>query len=423
MAGRSQAKPEKHAFFRTLRWEHEFQLMFLVATTLWFYTAILKLPFIAPSNYSDVGYLWFRDVYQGQHNMGIPYVDYKLEYPPIIGAIIWIGQAVGTYWPYIIDQYNTYMVAESVLQYPFMIGTIYNIYILCDRLGIDSKRIYLYMLTTLTFVIYGFYNWDFIVAYFTSLAIWYFLEKRFDASSLALTAGILSKFIPICMAPAMFVSLPNNKARARFLAIAAAFWGLVNAPFALMNFSLWLQTFTHTSGHQLQNTWISWVIVSAGLGDIVSGRNYGHILSLAIIGYLILRSLLTRKDPLQRILLSWYAWFGAIYLFDPQMWIQLFPIIIITPSFNFIMYRVADLLNGFIILFYFIGGNNPQLPAYLTDQLTPFGLINMSAAIRQLIVLAGYFVCFDPSRQERLRHAFYSLLTPFRETVKSMPGQ
>jgi hypothetical protein len=423
MAGGTQAGPVKPNFFRTFRWDHEFQLMFLVATMLWFYTSIIKIPFIVPSNYSDVGYLWFRDVYQNHHNMGIPYVEYKLEYPPIIGAIIWIGQAVGTRWPYIIDQYNTYMVAESVLQYPFVIGTLYNIYILCNKLGIDNKRIYLYMLTTLTFIIYGFYNWDFIVAYFVSLAIWYFLEKRFDASSLALTAGVLTKFIPICMAPAMFVSLPNNKARVRFVAIAGVFWGLVNAPFAYLNFGLWLQTFTHTSGHQLQNTWISWVIVSTGLGDIISGANYGHILSLSIIGYLILRSLMTRKDPLERILLSWYAWFGAIYLFDPQMWLMLFPIIIITPEFNFVMYRIADLLNGFIILFYFIGSNNPQLPKYLTDQLTPFGLVNISAAIRQLIVLAGYFVCFNPTRQERLRNALRSMLTPFRETATATSGK
>ena len=104
-------------------------MMLLVASTLWIYTSILKFPFIVPSNYSDVGYLWIRDVYEGHHNMGIPYVEYKLEYPPVIGGIIWIGQAIGTYAPIILDEYNTYMVVESILQYPFLIGTVYNIYI------------------------------------------------------------------------------------------------------------------------------------------------------------------------------------------------------------------------------------------------------------------------------------------------------
>jgi hypothetical protein len=202
--------------------DHEFQLIFIVASTLWLYTTIIHLPFVVPSNYTDVGYLWFRDVYQGHHNMAIPYVDYKLEYPQIIGLIIWLGQAIGTYAPVVLDSYNTYMVVESVLQFPFMIGTIYNIYVLCGKLGISKNRIYLYMLTSLTFMIYGFYNWDFIIAYFASLSIMLYLDKRFDGSSIALTAGILSKFIPVCMAPAMVWCLPNNRARIRFVAIAGS---------------------------------------------------------------------------------------------------------------------------------------------------------------------------------------------------------
>jgi len=406
-------------FLSLTKHDQEFGLMLLVASTLWIYTSILKFPFIVPSNYSDVGYLWIRDVYEGHHNMGIPYVEYKLEYPPVIGGIIWIGQASGTYAPIILDEYNTYMVVESILQYPFLIGTVYNIYMLCEKLGLDKKRIYLYMLSTLTFVIYGFYNWDFIVAYFVTLAIWLYLEKRFDASSLALTGGILSKFIPVCMAPAMVMGLPDNRARAKFIAIAAATWGAVNAPFAFANFGLWFRLFTHTSGHQLQNTWISMVISAVGLGDVVSGRDPGHYLSLAIVGYLILRILIAKRPTIEKILLSWYAWFGAIYLFDPQFLIQLFPIVILTPGFNFVLYRMADVLNAFIILFYFIGNTHPELPRYLTDQLTPFGLINTSAALRQLIVLGGYFFAFDPDRQARLKLAFRSLLAPVRQP----PGQ
>jgi hypothetical protein len=401
-------------FVDLTRRDQQFKLMLVVATTLWIYASLTKMPFISPSNYSDVGYLWFRDVYQGQHNMGIPYVDYKLEYPPIIGGIIWIGQVIGTYLPIVIDRYNTYMAAESILQYPFMIGTIFNIYMLCQKLRIDRKRIYLYLLTTLTFIIYGFYNWDFVVAYFVSLSIWFYLEKRHDASSLALAAGVLSKFIPICMAPAMVVGLPNNKARVRFVAIAAAAWGIVNAPFAAANFPLWLQLFTHTSNHQLQNTWISMLTVTLGLGDVLSGRTAGHLISLGIIGYLILRAIASDKKPLEKIILSWYAWFGAIYLFDPQMWIQLFPIVILTPNFNFILYRIADLFNAFIIIFYFIGGNNPQLPSYLKDQLTPFGLINTVAALRQLIVLGAYFLCFNPTLQKRLQGVVGALSSRMR---------
>jgi hypothetical protein len=392
-----------------------FRIMLIVATTLWLYTSILKQPFVQPNFYSDVGWLWIRDVYQGHHNLQIPYVQYELEYPQVIGLIIYLGQAISTYFPVVIDSYNTFVVAESILQYPFLVGTLFNLYVLCGKLRLSRNRLYLYVLTTLTFVIYGFYNWDFIVAYFVTLTIWLYLDKRFDASALALTAAVLTKFIPGIMYFAMVSGLPNNKARLRFTAIAAGTWILANAPFAAYNFNLWVKLFTGYSGpnHQLQNTWISWVITTAGLGDIISGASYGHILSFGIIGYLIIRALASQRTPLEKILLSWYAWYGAIYLFDPQMFIQLFPIVVLTPNFDFLFYRIADVLNAFIIIYYFIGGAHPGLPKYLTDQLTPFGLINVCSALRQLIFLAAYFVCFNPNRQKQLKHIAAALVAPF----------
>jgi hypothetical protein len=396
--------------------DNELKILLIVASTLWIYSSLLKFPFLVPSNYSDVGYLWIRDVYQGQHNLQIPYVAYELEYPQVIGGLILIGQAISTYFPFVIDQYNTFVVVESILQYPFMIGTIILLFLLCQKLKISRARIYLYILSTLTFVVYGFYNWDFVVAFFTTLAIWLYVNKRYDSSALALAVAVLTKFIPGIMLPAMIVGLPNNKARIRFLAISVLTWLGVNAPFAMSNFGTWSQLFIGYSGpnHQLQNTWISMVISTAGLGDIISGARAGHILSFAIIGYLVLRAITSDKTPLEKILLSWYAWYGAIYLFDPQMFVQLFPIIVLTPDFNFLIYRIADLFNAFIILFYFIGSSHPELPRYITDQLTPFGLINTFAALRQLIFLGAYFVAFNSKRQSRLKNFVRALVSPVR---------
>jgi len=400
--------------------DSEFRIMLIVASTLWLYSCLLKFPFMVPSNYSDVGYLWIRDVYQGHHNLEIPYYQYPLEYPQVIGALVLAAQAISTWFPIIFDQYNTFVVVMAILEYPFMIGTLFNLYKLCGKLNMSHNRIFLYILTTLSFVIYGFYNWDFVVAYFTTLSIGLYLDHRFDLSSVALTLGVLTKFIPGIMFFAMLAGLPNNRARVRFAMIAGVLWGAVNLPFAVANFNVWVQLFIGYSGpnHQLQNTWISWVISLAGLGDIISGARAGQILSISIFIYLVARALLSKRTPLEKILLSWYAWYGAIYLFDPQMFIQLFPIVVLTPNFNFIIYRLADMLNGFIILFYFLGSSHPGLPKYVTDQLTPFGLINMSAALRQLIFLAAYFAAFNPKLQGRLRQVTSSL--PLRRLASSL---
>jgi hypothetical protein len=405
-----------NSFLALLGKDEYFKLILIVASSLWIYTALEKIPLMVPNFYSDVGYLWIRDVYQGQHNLQIPYVQYELEYPQVIGALLLLCQAVSTYFPIVIDQYNTFVVTMAILEYPFMIGTLYFLYKLCIKLHLSQNRIYLYILSTVSFVVYGFYNWDFIVAFFVTLSIWYYLEKRYDKSSLILTLSVLTKFIPGLMLPAMLAGLPNWRARGRFFVIAAGTWGLVNAPFAIANFNTWVKLFVGYSGpnHQLQNTWISMVIQTVGLGDIISGARAGHILSFGIIGYLILRALASNSTPLEKILLSWYAWYGAIYLFDPQMFLQLYPIVVLTPNFDFILYRLADLFNAFIILFYFIGSSHPDLPRYVTDQLTPFGLINVCSSLRQLIFLGAYFFAFNPKRRERFRHLFRGLALPLR---------
>src|SRR5208283_1436922 len=118
----------ENGFLAMLVKDQNFRVMLIVASTLWIYTSLLKFPFIVPSNYSDVGYLWIRDVYQGHHNLQIPYVQYELEYPQVIGLLIIIGQAFSTIAPAILDQYNTFVVIESMLQYPFMVGTVYVLF-------------------------------------------------------------------------------------------------------------------------------------------------------------------------------------------------------------------------------------------------------------------------------------------------------
>jgi hypothetical protein len=377
----------------------------LVASTLWIYSALTKVPFLVPSHYSDVGWLWIRDVYSGHHNLEIPYVQYELEYPQMIGLLIYIGQAISTYFPVLIDSYNTFVAVEGLLEYPFMIGTIYNLYMLCMKLNLNKNRIYLYMLTTLTFIVYGFYNWDFLVAYFVTLSIWLYLDQRFNWAAVTLALGVLTKFTPGIMLFPMLAGLQNWRARINFTLTAAIVWVAANLPFAVANFNVWIQLFVGYSGpnHQLQNTWISMVISAAGLGDIISGARAGQILSGGIFLFLMIYAVTTKHTPLEKILMTWYAWYGVVYLFDPQMMVQLFPIVVLTPNFSLFFYRLADVLNAFIIMFYFIGSSHPELPRYLTDQLTPFGLTNVEASVRQLIFLSGYFVCFNPRLQAALK--------------------
>ena len=147
------------------------------------------------------------------------------------------------------------------------------------------------------------------------------------------------------------------------------------------------------------------VVEAAGLGSIIGqGALNGHVLSIGIFLFLLMYLLTTKRTALEKILMTWYAWYGVVYLFDPQMMIQLFPIVVLTPGFSLFFYRLADVLNAFIIMFYFIGSNHPQLPHFITDQLTPFGLTNIEGSIRQVIFLSAYFLCFNPKLQTTVRN-------------------
>src|SRR5208337_1082661 len=127
-------------------------------------------------------------------------------------------------------------------------GTVYVLFRLCNKLRINTNRIYLYMLSTLSFIMYGFYNWDFVVAFLVTFSIWLYLEKRYDVSSLLLAAAVLTKFIPAIMLPAMLAGLPNWKSRMRFFSIAVGAWVMVNAPFVIADFNTWVKLFVGYSG-------------------------------------------------------------------------------------------------------------------------------------------------------------------------------
>ena len=58
-----------NSFLALLSKDEYFKLMLVVASSLWVFTSLVKIPLMVPNFYSDVGYLWIRDVYQGHHNL------------------------------------------------------------------------------------------------------------------------------------------------------------------------------------------------------------------------------------------------------------------------------------------------------------------------------------------------------------------
>jgi len=113
---------------------------------------------------------------------------------------------------------------------------------------------------------------------------------------------------------------------------------------------------------------------------------------ITMLIYIVLR---VKRPLITKIECSWLGWFGAIYLFEPQMFLEMMPIVVLG-AFPILAWRIADLLNGGIIIFYFIRETHPELPDYLLNQIMGFGLVNSLAAVRQLIVLLAFFWLLFP---------------------------
>jgi len=369
-----------------MKWKSEFLIILLVGSTLFAYSILYKLPLIQPNFYSDVSYVYLREYRDRQHVGLLPNWDYDIEYPVVIGFIIFITERASTASPFLIDSFNTFIFLNGLLQLVALIGSLVLLWKLQTILKFDKTRFYTYFLATVSFVMYGFYNWDMFVVFFTVLAIYLFLQKKLlkQFSGVALGLAIATKVIPIVMLPVLIQSLKTIKARIAYTCIVIGTWLALNLPIMLHNMDRFIFTYKWTVEYQLQNTWLSWFL------EPIRDKTAGHYLGLGIILALLYIVLRVKRPLITKIECSWLAWYGAIFLFDPQMFLQIMPIALIG-AFPIVAWRIADILNGGIIIFYFLRATHPELPTYLLNQIMGFGLVNSLAAIRQIIILVAFF--------------------------------
>ena len=362
-------------------------LFTLIISATLFFTAslILHNPWVSPHFYSDIGYVWYRGIYaDGTYRgmYGVPYRDYYFEYPPVIALMFMVSNHLTGY------SLEYFMVVMGILIYPTLIGIIYILFKLGREIGFDLNRINYVFTLTLSMVIYGFYNWDITVAFFSLLAV-YLLHKGHEAlSAISLGIAVAAKIIPAVLAPVLFLHIPSWRRRILYALIAIETWLILNIPFILLSWDGWMQLWFHTAKFQLQNTWLLIFL------DPIGGKDIGKAISLAIIVALTVLALLSKKSLMEKSSLAIIGFFGATWLFDPQMLLEVTPWFVLSPLIPYWYTALIDILNFNIIVFYFIGGLHPNAGIYWRDVISIRGFVAQNAAARQILVLLAYFLIY-----------------------------
>src|SRR5439155_13532505 len=107
-------------------------------------------------------------------------------------------------------------------------------------LGVDEGRVMRYIVVTPSFLIMLLLNWYVIGVFFSTFALRKFMQGSRWASGVLLGLSAVSNLVTALPAIGMILSSKGLREQAKFVAGGLASYGVVNAPFVLLNPSLWL---------------------------------------------------------------------------------------------------------------------------------------------------------------------------------------
>ena len=168
-----------------------------------------------------------RWVYSTQIIPGRNGVVQPVEYPVIIGLIIWLTKLIT---PVTELARNQYFLINAALIAVFF-ATMAN---MCANL--IGKRLTKYLILSPAIFFSLYLNWDLIVMVPLIYSIYAFEKSKFDASAIGLAIAISAKFFPIVLLPIIFIIFikkNQNKLLIRFLSICSISWITINLPFII----------------------------------------------------------------------------------------------------------------------------------------------------------------------------------------------
>jgi len=375
---------------------YDLRVVYAITTVMFIasYWIHLPAPFGSIDFYSDITHL-YNLIFQGRgwfkavSVYGLPYVDYFLEYPVIIGLCFALSSLPRIVVKEPLGELIFYHIMTLIL-YVATIFTVRELYKILSALNISSTRILLYLSTTVSFLLYVVYNWDIIASAFTVLSLRLFIEKRYNVSSVCLGLAVSTKIIPGALIVPILIQLRKVKLMVKYVLITMLTYLTLHAPIMIANFNSWLMFWNYHLSWFIEDSWLQLIF------DIYDPRvKYASIviyLLLAVPTIMLVTKYKHKDDTLNLIENSFV--FLAItlfssYVFTPQMSLLLYPLITLLPITSIALFYTYDILNAAIMIYW--GTVNEWLKTMLGYEIPLLARespISIISSIRCFILLA-----------------------------------
>ena len=312
-------------------------------------SAELHWPGQSPGFYSDItGSFWTRCWVQSG---SLPYIpvstascDYAFEYPSLSGMILYLTRLIG---PDLQSFYETFVVLSLIA------GAVaaWGCWTLAKREGRELNPLFFLMPS---FLIYGIYNFDIFHLVFVILGIVAFVKGGKWLSAIFLGLAVSTKLTSVVLIPVFLIEMKGNRDRLGYLAVFAAVLAAVNLPFALLNFSNFLQGYQFVGSYGLEDSWYVWIFQNPATW------NFAKYFGIGVSGLLLLRVYTLKASLLAKSFLAIAAYLLGTYIYTPQFNILVIPLIAVLDLQSPALYP-WDGFNALIILTWFISGSQPTL--------------------------------------------------------------
>jgi hypothetical protein len=333
----------------------------IMATGVFFLTSIIiHFPINnSPQFYSDfLGSFWGRMVGNTQIHevvVGIPYVDYMFEYPPICGLIVWLGGWASG------GSQTVFAAIEFGILLIFAVLTSHVVYQFLGYLKLGHNRQLLFSIFAPSLLFYGAYNFDIVQTFFMILSLyWFVAEKRTNWSALSLGLAVATKLSPAILLPVILQEMHDRTSRIKYTVIMGATVAALNVPFAFANFQTWLAGYEFLRTWGLEDSFLVWIFNNSDSWVLAKEISYALLGLSAIAVYIFFR----QKPLLVRafMLLGLFILFS--YIATPQMNLDLLPLFSVVPMIPLSLFYLYELADVGIIVSWFAFSNStlPGVP-------------------------------------------------------------
>ena len=360
--------------------------VYSVAVLLYLFSAWLHFPYGGGHIYSDlVSVFQVRECPSGC-TLPIPYVQTFVEYPVIVSMFMYamglLGRLISS--SNILDAY--YLCTCAFLLIPTLLLIRESVKI-TKLLGVDEGRVMRYIIVTPSFLIMLLLNWYVIGVFFSTFALRKYLQGSRWVSGVLLGLSAASNLVTALPAIGMTLSSKGLREQAKFVAGGLASYGLVNAPFVLLNPSLWFSPWQYAYNWYIEGSWmLAFLNLYSPLRHPLSTATF--VLEVALILWTIGKTGI--RDTVK---LSWiftFAFLFSTYIFTPQMNMILLPFFVFAPiAKQYVEFLVFDLVNALVIVL----GYSQALFVFGISYAFPGSLILYMVIVRSLWM--GKFTIFD----------------------------